>query len=412
MEVSPEQALLNLAENVPYIFLGGAGSKLQVLITDFEEIDFSEVLESCFLDHFNVTCKRSPVPQMNGAVVGLVSYDDFCCPKDETRITSRVFLVKSAICFLNNQPFEQGEISEHIRSIIGKPVNHGPHKRSVANFVLKPSITDSHYIANVNKVRQSILDGRYYQLNLLRYFDVEGVTGEKSVLQRFFQHSGSQGAIFSLPDEKVFSFSPERFVRLSRVFSGQDEGDLSVQTWPIKGTRPRGQNKHEDDLLKAELLSSKKDRAELHMIVDLMRNDFRRLARPLSVKVDDPGSVVSFNSVNHLMAKLSCTMSVKTRLRDFFRCLLPAGSITGAPKLEVMRAIREFEGRSRGWFMGSAFYLSPSGQFDSSVLIRTLHLGKDGRYEYAAGSGLVVKSEAFEELEEIKTKCSVLTEKI
>ena len=93
----------------------------------------------------------------------------------------------------------------------------------------------------------------------------------------------------------------------------------------------------------------------------------------------------------------------------FFKALMPAGSITGAPKIEVMKAIRELETSDRDWFMGSAFYLDENGSFDSSVLIRTLWEDTDGNLRYAAGSGLVIKSCPHDELQEIDTKCRVLT---
>ena len=286
---------------------------------------------------------------------------------------------------------------------VASPDAHYPADTS--RFILKPSQSNEDYLSKVRQVKSDISAGRFYQLNLLRYFDVDFHGNQSAIIERFFEHSGSHGAIFALHDEKVYSFSPERFVR----FSHNSESILNLETWPIKGTRPRSSDAEQDQKYSNELRSSKKDQAELHMIVDLMRNDFRKISIAGTIDVVDRGCVHSFTSVHHLVAKIKAEMNSNMRFDDFFKALMPAGSITGAPKVEVMKAIRELENSDRNWFMGSAFYLDQMGNFDSSVLIRTLWEGVDGSLKYAAGSGLVIKSCPHDELQEIETKCRVLT---
>jgi para-aminobenzoate synthetase component 1 len=144
------------------------------------------------------------------------------------------------------------------------------------------------------------------------------------------------------------------------------------------------------------------------MIIDLMRNDLNRICVPGTVKVKDANRLVSFINVHHLVGAVTGQLRDGLKIQDFLTALCPGGSITGAPKIEVIRAIREFEGRPRGFFMGHAFMLDESGTFNSSILIRTLQkvAGKD--YEFSAGSGIVIHSDPKSERFEIDAKCNVL----
>lgn len=399
---NPKHAVMRLFGRAPFIFLGGNGSKKQVLVTDFEEVSFAQVASCRFYEIFT-SVQNEQV--FEGGFVGLASYDDFS--NVTTNYKSRLFKIKGALVFEDGLVKIHGELAGAAIKILSE--KYPQEIKSSQAIKLTPYKSDDDYISQFNLVKKDILNGRYYQANILRYFRAKAPSNEQEIVDRFFKLSGYQGSIFSLHNEKVISFSPERFIKISPQIG---EPNLRLETWPIKGTRPRGRDNDEDERLARELVQSKKDNAELHMIVDLMRNDFRRVSIPKSIKVLDKGSLQSFSSVHHLVAKISADMSSDTRISDFFHKLFPAGSITGAPKIEVMKAISEYEGRPRNWFMGNAFYLLPSGHFDSSVLIRTLWQKPDQTYEYAAGSGLVVKSEANDELEEIKTKCRVVTQAI
>jgi anthranilate/para-aminobenzoate synthase component I len=158
------------------------------------------------------------------------------------------------------------------------------------------------------------------------------------------------------------------------------------------------------------LLSSEKDQAELHMIVDLMRNDLLKICEPGSVLVKDKGSLHSFTTVHHLIARITGLLREPQSFGSILAVLCPGGSITGTPKIEVMRAIYDYESRPRDYFMGNIFCWDLKSQyFDSSILIRTVQkrVGID-HYEFAAGSGLVIGSELLAEMEEISAKARVV----
>jgi para-aminobenzoate synthetase component 1 len=414
LNLTPKQAVLRLEGRIPYIYLGGLGSNYQLLITDFEEVSFEDFEESSISQLLDVHSSSEKDLNLVGGFVGILSYDDYSNQnhKNNGLKKSRVFLVKSALVF-GESVRVQGELSDKVRTCLTSNdseymISTEPEKNSIPGIELLPKSDDESYLDSVRNVISDIRKGRFYQLNLLRYFSLKEDPSSRQLIERFFLKSGSHASIYSLGDETIYSFSPEKFVS----FYPENEDNLIIETCPIKGTRPRSLDPLEDVQLKDELAQSKKDNAELHMIVDLMRNDLNRLANPMTVEVIDPGSVQSFESVHHLVAKIKGRVKSKMILKDLFRCFLPAGSITGAPKIEVMSAIYNIEKRSRGWFMGNAFYLSRCGRFDSSVLIRTLHKNSNGTFEYAAGSGLVIKSVPEEELEEIHTKCRVLTTEI
>ncbi len=205
----------------------------------------------------------------------------------------------------------------------------------------------------------------------------------------------------------IASMSPERFFSIKRLNS-----NLVITANPIKGTIGRDLNSQErDELLKSNLKNSQKDQAELNMIVDLMRNDLSEVSVPLSVHVDCPRRLVTHHHVHHLEASVSAQLRPSLTFGDLFSALCPAGSITGAPKLEVMKHIRRYEGCDRGYFMGHGFICYDDGSMDSNILIRTLVSQDDAAtWFYAAGSGLVVKSDPRQELLEIMQKCRPLTD--
>jgi len=157
------------------------------------------------------------------------------------------------------------------------------------------------------------------------------------------------------------------------------------------------------------LQCSTKDRAELHMIIDLMRHDLYGASVPGTVRVLHAGRLLSLASVHHLEAEVCATLRPGITIGALLAAVCPGGSITGAPKQEVMLAIRAYEDRPRGYFMGHAFYAADGGGFDSSILIRTLVQQGAGSFEYAAGGGLVIGSDPVGERREIAAKSRVVT---
>jgi para-aminobenzoate synthetase component 1 len=232
-----------------------------------------------------------------------------------------------------------------------------PHKREEPNpeeaVTWNLEDSDAAYLDRVLQVQEDIRNGRYYQLNLLRFWFSQGSVSRAYWLARLKAAGGPFAALVEMPDLGLVSCSPERFVEIQE---GQ-ERNFTIRTEPIKGTRPVHNDPEKDQQERLDLAQHPKDRAELSMIVDLMRNDLQKVCQARSVRVLDPGSVHSFSHVHHLIAQIEGRVRPEVRWQDIWTALCPGGSITGAPKIEVMKTISEYESRPRSYLMGHIFYL-------------------------------------------------------
>lgn len=269
---------------------------------------------------------------------------------------------------------------------------------------LVASNPDAYEVA-VAEVVERILSGEIFQANIARAWTGRLAAGADpfDLFTRLRAVSPAPfSAYLSLPGRAVVSNSPERFLKL--------DPDGAIETKPIKGTRPRGRDAAEDRALAAELLASDKDRAENLMIVDLMRNDLARVSPPGSVQVPELFRVESFANVHHLVSTVTGQLASGKSVADLLRASFPPGSITGAPKVQAMKVIAGLE-PPRGPYCGSLFWAGFDGAFDSSVLIRTVGLVRDGRgwrLEARAGAGIVADSDPVAERLETEAKIAAL----
>ena len=206
---------------------------------------------------------------------------------------------------------------------------------------------------------------------------------------------------------QLASASPERFLRVE---------DNSVETRPIKGTRPRGSSAQEDSLLGDQLRASEKDRAENVMIVDLLRNDLSRVCRDDSVVVPTLFGLEKYEHVQHLVSVVRGELRSGKRVGDLLRATLPGGSVTGAPKIRSMEIIAQLEPTARGAYCGAMAWVGlPDSHgrkaMDSSVLIRTLTRSR-GWVQAPVGGGVVVQSDPEREYEETWHKAAGLIDAV
>jgi para-aminobenzoate synthetase component 1 len=257
------------------------------------------------------------------------------------------------------------------------------------------------YLAKVQRTIDYIHAGDAFQVNLSR----ELVAPRPRDLEAFELYSDMRrrtqapfSAFFALADDMaVCSFSPERFVQVGA------EG--TVETRPIKGTRPRGRDAVSDARLAAELTQSGKDRAENLMIVDLLRNDLGRVCRIGSIAVPQLCGLESFGAVHHLVSVVTGRLGEGRGSVDLVGAAFPGGSITGAPKIRAMEIIHELEGRRRGPYCGSLCWLGFDGSMDSSILIRTMAVD-GGHVRYGVGGGIVADSDPEDEWRETEVKAA------
>jgi para-aminobenzoate synthetase component 1 len=251
------------------------------------------------------------------------------------------------------------------------------------------------YELAVERVRDYILDGDVFQVNLSQQFELP-VTAAPLDLYRSLRarHPAAFAALIEAPGIAILSASPERFLRV--------EG-REVETCPIKGTRPRGTTPDLDRALAAELAASAKDRAENIMIVDLMRNDLYRNCLPGTVTVSELCALEAYPTVHHLVSTVRGTLGPGATAAALLRDAFPGGSITGAPKVRAMEIIRELEPARRGIYCGSIGYLSASGAADFSIAIRTATV-RDGVASVPGGGGITADSDPAAEYDETVAK--------
>ncbi|WIB16525.1 anthranilate synthase component I family protein [Curtobacterium sp. MCPF17_050] len=209
------------------------------------------------------------------------------------------------------------------------------------------------------------------------------------------------GAYLRTGDLRIASRSPERFLRI--------DADGGVLAEPIKGTRPRHVDPVEDAVVRADLTTSAKDRAENVMIVDLLRNDLQRTARPGSVRVERLCDVETYASVHQMVSTIAGVLAPGASRAAVVRAAFPPGSMTGAPKRSATAIADRLEGAPRGVYAGAIGYFSASGAVDLSVAIRTLVtvLHPDGsvrRRTLGAGGAVTWSSSPEDEADEVEAK--------
>jgi len=199
-------------------------------------------------------------------------------------------------------------------------------------------------------------------------------------------------------DATLIGASPEVMVRVE---------DGRITSRPLAGTRPRGATPPEDERLEAELLADPKERAEHVMLVDLARNDIGRVARFDTVKLSDVMHVERYSHVMHIVSNVVGDLRPECSALDALRVSVPAGTVSGAPKVRAMEIIDEFEPTKRGPYAGAVGYVDYSGNMDTCIALRTMVLA-GGRLDVQAGAGIVADSVPEREFEETLNKARAL----
>jgi anthranilate/para-aminobenzoate synthase component I len=254
------------------------------------------------------------------------------------------------------------------------------------------------YRRAVRKLLQHIREGDIYQANYtLRFEGRSNLSGWNCYRRLRGLNRSPYGAYIKRDRFSIISSSPERLICRNGTY---------LDSRPIKGTRPRGATEKADGDLKSELLHSVKDRAELLMITDLVRNDLGRVAEPGSVTVRELFALESYSAVHHLVSYIEAKLAAGFGTGELLDALLPAGSITGAPKRRAVEILRESELSSRDVYTGAIGYIYKD-TCDFNVAIRTL-LQVDGRYFAYAGGGIVADSDPDAEYAELMVKAENL----
>jgi len=251
------------------------------------------------------------------------------------------------------------------------------------------------YGERFKRIQHYIAAGDVYQVNLTMRFRAETSASPLELYLRLREFSPAPyAALLRWGDSAVISSSPELFLSLR---SGR------VVTRPIKGTRPRSPDAMMDEIYRRDLAGSDKERAELNMIVDLLRNDIGRVCAYGAVRVAHDGEIEAHSNVLHRVATIEGRLRAGYTWADLLRATFPGGSITGAPKIRAMQIISELEPVPRGVYCGAIGWIGLNGDMSMSIAIRTMI--QHGRSVHLhAGSGIVADSDLEQEYEETMTK--------
>lgn len=269
------------------------------------------------------------------------------------------------------------------------------------NVHVSSAFTKDQYVTQIRSLQNHIQLGNIYEVNFCNEFAGYGTINP---IETYFKLNEETLAPFSAYYKQnghyLLCGSPERFIK--------KEGN-KVVSQPIKGTAPRGINEADDEILRANLLSSEKERAENIMITDLVRNDLSKNANNSSVHVDELCGAYSYKTVHQLVSTVGCTVGDKTDPIDIIKGAFPMGSMTGAPKVRAMELIEEHESFKRGIYSGSVGYFKPNGDFDFNVVIRSiLYNEKTGYISCPVGGAITAKSDPEKEYEETLVKAQAM----
>jgi para-aminobenzoate synthetase component I len=291
--------------------------------------------------------------------------------------------------------FVPGEIEENYTlPNLGVEENH--------HISFQPRISKESYIQTVNQIKNHIQQGDFYETNYCYEWWTKCLRFKShQIYNKLISITNPPHKVYAdLIDHQVLSASPELFIK--------KRGNKLISK-PIKGTQKRSKNPKKDKALIKALKDDPKERAENIMIVDLVRNDFSKIATLNSVNVEELCEVYTFKNIHQMVSTVSCEIDNSIDLTEILKAMFPMGSMTGAPKIEVLKTMDKLEKTNRGLYSGSVGIIKPNGDFDFNVIIRTLLYNKKNNIlSFHVGGAITNKSDPEEEYKETLIKAQAL----
>ena len=369
------------------------------------------------------------LPRFHGGAVGYLGYDAVkyfervpTPPTDTLGIPDAIFLfvdtmlvfdhVRHKIKVVSHIHLENGTIEaayteavtriEELVARLRKPLDIDidlSGKDPVARSEVTSNRSKAAYEDMVKQVKEYIYSGDIIQAVISRRLTRATSASPLSIYRALRTLNPSPYMYYlSMGDFHIVGASPELLVRVE---------DGVIYNFPLAGTRPRGDTAHKDDLLAEELRADEKEQAELVMLVDLGRNDVGRVSKTGSVEVTDLMRVVRYSHVMHLESEVHGQLRDDRTIYDALRSCIPAGTLSGAPKIRAMEIIAEVEAEKRGTYGGAVGYFSFSGNMDTAIPIRTMVM-KDGVAHIQVGAGIVADSVPEMEFQETTHKAQAV----
>lgn len=412
-----------MAEN-PYLQVTSCGSNISIIKKDGTKVERTGDLLDTVKELLNIQYSSEYLSlPFSGGAIGYVGYDMIRQYEklpdsniDEINVPDAYLLFyKTVICYdhyshkvyiiynvLGDDELEYEEIVKLLEETyekirVRKDIQSFDKKHLSAE--VRSNFTEEEFCDLVNKAKEYIKKGDVFQVVLSQRFSIDTEGNSFEAYRRLRSENPSPYLFYiEFGDFEVVGSSPERLVSVK---------DGIVTTNPIAGTRPRGRNKEEDKLLAEELLADEKERAEHVMLVDLGRNDVGRISEFGTVKVDSFMEVELYSQVMHLVSKVSGKLKEGLSCYDALKACMPAGTVSGAPKIRAMEIIDELENVRRGIYAGGLGYFSYDGNMDFCIAIRTI-VFKDKTAYIQAGAGIVHDSDPVKEYRETINKAKAL----
>ena len=267
-----------------------------------------------------------------------------------------------------------------------------------------PRISKESYIEKVNLLLEHLHRGDVYEANFcMEFYAEDTMIDPLEKFQRLNAISQTPFAVYFKNNQQyLLSATPERYLR--------KEGEELISQ-PIKGTAKRFLDPKEDEIAKENLATDPKERAENIMITDLVRNDLSRTAQKGTVEVRELCKIYSFKQVHQMISTITSKLDSNYSLTDVLKLTFPMGSMTGAPKISVMKIIEELEETKRGLYSGAIGYFTPDGDFDFNVVIRSIVYNQEKKYvSFSVGSAITALSNPEKEYEECLLKAKAMHE--
>lgn len=366
------------------------------------------------------------LPTFTGGFVGYFAYDylGYSEPKARTKAQDTenfkdvdLMLFDQVIAFDNlrqkivlivNMPLQPDTLETNYNKAVlrlnrlAQLLQTGTQKQEPAGRLLdepKPLFDKSAYCRMVEKAKHAIREGEIFQIVLSNRLAApfEGsLLGTYRMLRTI--NPSPYMFYFSGTDVEVAGASPETLVKLE---------DGVLHTFPLAGTRPRGKTDEEDKALEVELLSDEKELAEHNMLVDLGRNDLGRVSRFGTVEVEKLHSIERYSHVMHIGSTVRGVLRPECDALDAIEAVLPAGTLSGAPKIRACQLIGELENNKRGIYGGAIGYIDFTGNMDACIAIRIAYR-KNGQVFVRSGAGIVADSVPEKEYQECINKAQAV----
>ena len=277
-------------------------------------------------------------------------------------------------------------------------------REQISAIEIQQRISKDNYLDKVSNLLEHIHRGDIYEANFcMEFFAENAVINPLEKFLKLNEISKSPQAVFFKNNiQFLLSASPERYIK--------KEGDLIISQ-PIKGTAKRFLDPIEDEKSKSQLVLDPKERAENIMVTDLVRNDLSRTAQKGSVKVEELCGIYSFEQVHQMISTITSKLDSQYAAVDVIKTTFPMGSMTGTPKVSVLKIIEELEETKRGLYSGAVGYFTPNGDFDFNVVIRSILYNQEKKYaSFSVGSAITSLSIPENEYEECLLKAKAMRE--